>query len=72
MSNIEPKVRTKEEIRELKRIDPFFAFRNMKSHQLTDEQLYDMFSFFNLDEWEIENMNNYMARRMIEQSILED
>ena len=57
-------IRTKEEIRELKRKDPFFAFRDMKN-QLTDEELYSIFSLLGLDEWEKQNMNNYMVDKIL-------
>ncbi|CAB4125538.1 hypothetical protein UFOVP53_163 [uncultured Caudovirales phage] len=57
-------IRTKEEIRDLKRKDPFFAFRGMKK-ELTDEELYTIFSLLGLDEWEKQNMDMYMVDKIL-------
>jgi hypothetical protein len=64
MPNIDSKIRTKEEIKALKRIDPFFAFRNTKN-PLTDEELYEIFLLLTNDEWELNNMNEYMAEKVL-------
>jgi hypothetical protein len=58
------KIRTKEEIRELKRKDPFFSFRNTKN-PLTDEELYNIFFLLGLDEWEKQNIDEYMADKIL-------
>lgn len=67
MSNL--KFRTKEEIRELERKDPFFTMRSVTT--MNDYELYELFKVFTTDEWEKQNIEEYMANLEI-QKLLED
>lgn len=57
------KLRTEEEIRDLKRQDPFWEFRKV-CPTMTDSELFDLYSVIGWkDEWEKQNAINYIVER---------
>ena len=57
-------MRTKEEIKNKQRQDPFYALRNIVP-KLTDDELYYLYQTVGLSEWEKNNIEEYIAEKIL-------
>lgn len=62
-------MRSREEIKELLKVDPFWVFRKV-CPDLSNEELYSLYNIIGWkDEWEKSNADNFMTTYLLEKEL---